>query len=265
MKKVIKRAALIVSFVMICCISYGSSSVLAADFKDMGTKTINDTNKVWTVKFGEPVDINSLNNNIKLQDITNGSTVTVSVSAGTDENSAKINPPSGGYKLSHNYKLTIDKNIKSKKGRHLSQPAVLNFSLVSNSSINTGGNSSNNSGGNSSSNTGGSSSSNTGGSSNNTGGNGSNNNSYTASANVEVSPSVPLRKISVSTNLPNVTKYKIEENNNYFAINSSIITFVSKNTLQVYLYDNSGKLLGTSTLDVSSTKNNIIMNITLAN
>ncbi|QXE20255.1 Ig-like domain-containing protein [Clostridium sp. 001] len=249
MKKVIKRAALILSFVMICCISYGSLSVSAADFKDMGTKTISDVNKVWTVKFGEPVDINSLNNNIKLQDITNGSTVSVSVSAGTDENSAKINPPSGGYKLSHNYKLTIDKNIKSKKGRHLSQPAVLNFSLASNnSSINTGGNSSNNSGGNSS---------------NNNGGNGSNNNSYTASANVEVSPSVPLRKITVSTNLPNVTKYKIEENNNFFAINSSTITFVSKNTLQIYLYDNSGKLLGTSTLDVSSTKNNIIMNVTL--
>ncbi|ADK14076.1 Ig-like domain-containing protein [Clostridium ljungdahlii] len=250
MKKVIKRAALILSFVMICCISYSSSSVSAADFKDMGTKTISDVNKVWTVKFGEPVDINSLNSNIKLQDITNGSTVSVSVSAGTDENSAKINPPSGGYKLSHNYKLTIDKNIKSKKGKHLSQPVVLNFSLVSNSSSNTGGNSSSNSGGSSS---------------NNSGGSSSNNNSYTASANVEVSPSVPLRKITVSTNLPNVTKYKIEENNNFFAINSSTITFVSKNTLQVYLYDNNSKLLGTSTLDVSSTKNNIIMNITLAN
>ncbi|WP_406547966.1 Ig-like domain-containing protein [Clostridium ljungdahlii] len=200
MKKVIKRAALILSFVMICCISYSSSSVSAADFKDMGTKTISDVNKVWTVKFGEPVDINSLNSNIKLQDITNGSTVSVSVSAGTDENSAKINPPSGGYKLSHNYKLTIDKNIKSKKGKHLSQPVVLNFSLVSNSSSNTGGNSSSNSGGSSS---------------NNSGGSSSNNNSYTASANVEVSPSVPLRKITVSTNLPNVTKYKIEENNNF--------------------------------------------------
>ena len=241
MKNVIKRAALILSFVMICCISYGSSSVSAADFKDMGTKTISDVNKVWTVKFGEPVDINSLNSNIKLQDITNGSTVSVSVSAGTDENSAKINPPSGGYKLSHNYKLTIDKSIKSKKGRHLSQPAVLNFTLASNSS-NSGGNSSSNSGGNN-----------------------SNSNSYTASANVQVYPSIAFRKITVSTNLPNVTKYKIEENNNSFAINSSTITLVSKNTLQVYLYDNSGKLLGTSTLDVSSTKNNIIMNITLAN
>ncbi|AGY77301.1 Ig-like domain-containing protein [Clostridium autoethanogenum] len=250
MKNVIKRAALILSFVMICCISYGSSSVSAADFKDMGTKTISDVNKVWTVKFGEPVDINSLNSNIKLQDITNGSTVSVSVSAGTDENSAKINPPSGGYKLSHNYKLTIDKSIKSKKGRHLSQPAVLNFTLASNSS-NSGGNSSSNSGGNSSS--------------NNSGGNNSNSNSYTASANVQVYPSIAFRKITVSTNLPNVTKYKIEENNNSFAINSSTITLVSKNTLQVYLYDNSGKLLGTSTLDVSSTKNNIIMNITLAN
>ncbi|OAA86464.1 Ig-like domain-containing protein [Clostridium coskatii] len=256
MKKVIKRAALILSFVMICCISYGSLSVSAADFKDMGTKTISDANKVWTVKFGEPVDINSLNSNIKLQDITNGSTVNVSVSAGNDENSAKINPPSGGYKLSHNYKLTIDKNIKSKKGRHLSQPAVLNFSIASNNSSNSGSNSSNNGGNNSS---------NSGGNSSNSGGNSSNNNSYTASANVEASPSVPLRKITVSTNLPNVTKYKIEENNNYFAINSTTITVVSKNTLQVYLYDNSGKLLGTSSLDVSSTKNNIIMNITLAN
>lgn len=264
MKKVIKRSALILTFVMICCISYGSLSVSAADFKDMGTKSISDVNKVWTVEFGKPVDISSLNNNIKVQDLTDGSTISVSVSAGANENSAKINPPSGGYKLSHNYKLTIDKSTKSKNGESLPQPAVLNFNLASNSSnssgsnTNTGGNSS--SGGNSGSNT------NAGGNTSGNSSGGTTNNSYTASANVEVSSlTSTMKKITISTNLPNVTKYKIEQNNNYYTINSSIIMFASKNTLQVYLYDSNDKLLGTSTLDVSSTKNNISMNVTLAN
>lgn len=244
MKQVIKRSALILTFVMICCISYGSLSVSAADFKDMGTKSISDVNKVWTVEFGKPVDISSLNNNIKVQDLTDGSTISVSVSAGADEDSAKINPPSGGYKLSHNYKLTIDKSTKSKNGESLTQSAVLNFSLTSNSSNSSGsGNSS--SGNNSGTNI---------------------NTKYTASANVVVSKlTSTMKEITISTNLPNVTKYKIEQNNNSFTINSTAPSFASKDTLQVYLYDSNDKLLGTSTLDASSTKDNISMNVTLAN
>jgi hypothetical protein len=226
LKKIIKRAALILTFVMICCVSYGSLSVSAAeDFNDMGTRAISDVNKIWTLKFRTPVDINSLNSSVGMKDLTDGSTVNINISAGDDENSVKVNPPSGGYKLSHNYKLTIDKSTKSKKREVLPKSAVLNFSLTS-----------------------------------------KDNNSYNASANVVVSPGLPMfKQITISTNLPSVSKYKIEGNNNLFSVGSTAVSLVSQTAIKVSLYDNKENLLGTSTLDVSSTKNNISMNITLAN
>ena len=225
MKKVIKRVALILTFVMIFCVSYSTLSVSAEeDFKDMGTKVISDVNKIWTVKFSTSVDINSLNNNVNIQDITDGSTVNVSVSAGDDDDSVKVNPPSGGYKLSHNYKLTIGKNAKSKKGASLPKSAVLKFGLDS-----------------------------------------KDNNRYTASANVVVSPVLPIfKQITVSTNAPSASKYKIEGNDKLFDIGSTNVSVASQNIVKISLYDNKGNLLGTSILDVSSTKNNISMNITLA-
>ncbi len=225
MKKIIKKAALILTFVMILCVSYNALSVSAEeDFKDMGTKVISNVNKVWTVKFTSPEDSNSLSNNISVQDLTDGSTVSVSASQGDDENSIKINPPSGGYKLEHKYKLTIDKNVKSKKQENLPKTVVLRFNVTS-----------------------------------------KDNNGYTASANVEVSRVWSgFKKITVSTtNLPDVVKYKIEGNNNFFNIGDTV-TLISKDMPQISLYDNKDNLLGTATLDASSTKNNVSMNITLA-
>lgn len=227
MKKVIRKAALILVFVVICCVSYGTLDVSAAeDFYDMGNKTISDVNKVWTLKFSTPIVISSLNNNVVIQDITDGSTVNVNISGGNDENSVKVNPPSGGYKISHNYKLTVDKSIKSKNGVSLSKPAVLRFSLTSKESS-----------------------------------------SYNASANVIVSPVVSIfKQITVSsTSLPSGSKYKIDGNNNLLDFGSSTILVTSQSTVKVSIYDNRGNLLGTSTLDVSSTKNNVSMNVTLTN
>lgn len=225
MKKVIKVSALILSFAMIFCVSYSGLSVSAQeDFKDMGTKTISDVNKVWTVKFSMPVDINSLNNNVSIQDLADGNTINVSVSAGDDEDSVKVNPPSGGYKLSHKYKLSINKNVKSKKQENLPKTVVFHFNIAS-----------------------------------------KDDSSYTASANVVVSPVLSaFKKITISsTDLPNAVKYKIEGNNNLFDIGKTAVS-MEPDTIKVSLYDNKGDLLGTATLDASSTKNNISMDVTLA-
>ncbi|NMM61461.1 hydrolase [Clostridium sp. P21] len=225
MKKIIRRAALILTFVMMCCVSYGALNVSAAeDFKDMGNRAISDVNKAWILKFTTPVDISSLNNNVTVQDLTDGSPVNVTISAGDDENSVKINPPYGGYKMSHKYKLSIAKNVKSKKGHGLPKSVVLNFNLDS-----------------------------------------KDNNSYTASANVIVAQAISVfKQITVSTNLPSVSKYKIEGNNNLFNIGSTAISIIGSNTVKVYLYDNKENLLGTCNLDVSSTRNNINMSVVLA-
>jgi hypothetical protein len=225
LKKVIKTAVLILAFVMICCVSYGSRVSATEDFNDMGNRAISDVNKVWTLEFRTPVDVTSLNSSVNMQDLTDGSTVNISVSAGDDENSAKINPPSGGYKMSHNYKLSIDKTTKSKKGESLPKYVTLSFSLTS-----------------------------------------KDNNSYNALANVVVSPFSTIKQINVSsTNLPSALKYKIEGNINVVDIGKTIPSILPYDTVKVYLYDSKGNLLGTAVVDVSSTRNNISMNITLAN
>ncbi|AKA70283.1 hydrolase [Clostridium scatologenes] len=225
MKKIIGKAVFILVFIMTCCVSYGALSVSAAeDFNDMGNRAISDINKVWTLQFRAPVDISSLSNNVSMQDLTDGGYVNVTISAGDNENLAKVNPPSGGYKMSHKYKLTIWKNTKSKKGENLPRSVVLNFNLTS-----------------------------------------KNNNEYTASANVLVAQAIPeIKKITISTNLPSVSKYKIYGNKNFFNIGDTCASLVAGNTVEVYLYDNKENLLGTSILNVSSTQNNINMNITLA-
>lgn len=227
MKRIVKKAALILAFMMICFVSYGALDVSAAeDFKDMGNRAISDVNKVWTLQFKTPVEVSSLSNNVTMQDITDGRTINVTISAGDDENLAKVNPPAEGYKMSHNYKLTVGKNAKSKKGESLPKPAVLNFTLTS-----------------------------------------KDNNDYNVLANVEVSPVISMfKKITiVNTNLPSVSKCKIEDGKNFFDTGKTIGFFATQNTLKVYLYDNKENLLGTSTLNVGSTQNNISMKVTLAN
>ncbi|WPC41007.1 Ig-like domain-containing protein [Clostridium sp. JS66] len=227
MKKIMKRVVLVLSFVMICYVSYGALSVSAAeDFNDMGNRAISDVNKVWTLKFRTPVDISSLNNSIRVEDLTDGSAVSVSISAGEDENSAKVNPPSVGYKVAHSYKLTIDKNVKSKKGENLPRSAVLEFNLTS-----------------------------------------KDNNNYNVLSNVEVASGFSMiKKITiVDTNLPSVSKCKIEGSNNFFDVGKTVGLFTAQNTVKVYLYDNKENLLGTSILNVDSTQNNINIKVTLAN
>ena len=221
-----KKIALVLTLVVILCLSYDTFSISAEeDFKNMGTRVISNVNKVWTVEFTSPADVDSLNNNIRVEDLTEGSTSNLSVSQGENENSIEINPPSGGYKLSHKYRLVIDKSSKSKKQENLPKSVALYFNVASKE-----------------------------------------NNGYTASAKVEVSPVVDIAKtITVSSvNLPGVSKYKIEGSNNLCDIGKSVFLFVTEDTVKVYLYDNKQNLLGTSTLDVSTTKDNITTNVTLA-
>lgn len=224
LKKIIRKAAFIITFVMIFCIFYGGfNAVSADDYKNMGTRVISNVNKIWTLKFNIPVNINSLKNNVKIQDITSGETSNLSAFSGNDEYSAKVNPPSGGYKLNHNYKLILGNGISSKVGDKLPKSAALSFEVTSNGK-------------------------------------------YTASASVVTSQSFPnIKKIIVSSNLPSVSKYKVEGNNNIFDIGKTAVSIVPQNTVQILLYSDKGNLLGTSTLDTSYTKNNISMNVILQN
>ncbi|WP_446897187.1 Ig-like domain-containing protein [Clostridium sp. LBM24168] len=224
MKKSIKRTVLILILALTCVVSWGNFSTMAEDsYKDMGNKVISDVNKIWTLRFSAPVNVNSLRGNVSIEDITDKSTINASVSAGDEDDLTEIKPPSGGYKLSHEYRLHIEKDVKSKEGKNLSKPIVFSFKVVSDDS-------------------------------------------YKASADVVVSPVLPmLKQITVNTDLPSAAKYQIEGNNNLFDIGKAAVSISSGNTVQICMYDAKGNLLGTSRLDVSSTKSDISMDITLAN
>lgn len=223
MIKKIKKYMLIL-FSMFILIVFNNNGVLAADNSvlDMGSRTITDTNKIWTITFNNPIDFNSAVGNIQIKDITNGNDLSINLVRGDSEAIVKVGAPSGGYTVGHTYQISLNKNIKLADGGLLARTITLNFIVSSKS----------------------------------------NNGVYTISANVMVSPAISIfKQVTItSTNLPNAEKYKIEGNNNLVDIGKSIFSVISKNTVKVYICDSTGNVLGTADMDVSTTKNNMSLN-----
>lgn len=224
-KKVKKCTLIFLSMFML--IAFNSIGVLAADDSvlNMGTRTITDVNKTWTITFSDPIDFNSVSGNIQIKDVTLDKNLSVAPVQGESKLIVKVNSPSGGYVIGHSYQISINKNVKLLSGSFLSRTTVLDFIVTSKA--------------------------------NNT------NKVYTASANVTVSPVISVfKQIAItSTNLPGATKYKIEGNNSLFDIGKPMASFISGNTVKVYIYDSKGNVLGTADLDISTSKNNISLNL----
>lgn len=208
------------------CIFFNSNMVLAdsTDVKDMGSKTITDTKKVWTVSFKKAVDISSVSNNIKISDITSGTNFTPTVSQGDDEYSIKVNPASGGYVVGHEYQLILNKDIKSQEGENLPKDVLLTFYVVSGSDKNY---------------------------------------DVSANVIVSPFLSM-LKKVTLSSeDLPQDAKYKIEGTNKLFNIGDTAIFVGNESTVNVYFYNSDGATeIGTGVLDVSSTNSNVDIEIT---
>ena len=211
---------------MFIFIAFNSFGVLAADDSDVNKindKTITDVNKVWTIKFKDSVDLNSLANNIQVKDLTTNNILSVSTTIDDDDSYVKINPPSQGYTAGHDYQITITKDVKSKTGINLKRSSVMNFKVIDVT----------------------------------------NGNYTVAANVVASPFLPMLKQINISsTNLPNAKKFKIEEGNKMVDIGSAIPAFVGNNSTTVYYYSDNGDLLGKSVLDVSQSNNNIVMKIT---
>lgn len=220
-----KKYALVTLAIFIC-LSFSSNMVLALDIdtKDMGSKTITETNKVWIISFKSEVDVSSLSNNVQVKDITTGNIFTPTVSDGNNIFSVKINAPSGGYVAGHKYQLILNKGIKSKKGNVLPKTTILTFSIGAKdgSSYDASANV------------------------------------------VVSPVFAALKQITLtSTNLPSDTKFQIEGNNKVFNIGDTTVSMVGGSTVNVYFYSSDGTTqIGTAVLDVSSTNNNINIKIT---
>lgn len=241
------KISIISLFLFIFSISGIALAATNSDVNIIADKTTIDKYKTWTVRFKSSVDLSSLMNAIQVRDLTTGTYVTVSINEGDDDRSLKISPPSDGYQLDHQYQIVIDKTVKSKKGASLKKTATMNFKVSNSSSGSAGGN------------TGSGDNGGTGGS---TGGD-SGSVQYTATADVIVSSEIPLfKQVKISSTIPEIKKYKIEDNNNMIDIGTSKFTATDKTTVKVEFYDSNGKLLGSADLNFNESKSNIVLQIT---
>ncbi|NMM61463.1 Ig-like domain-containing protein [Clostridium sp. P21] len=217
----------VIALTMFVFLAFNSISVFAADDSvlSLGTRTITDVNKTWTVTFSSPIDFSSVLGNIQIKDVTSGNNLSITPMQGDSKAIVKVDAPSGGYILGHTYQVTVNKNIKLLSGNSLARTTTLNFIVTSKANSTSSG--------------------------------------YAISANVTVSPAISIfKQITItSTNLPDAAKCKIEGNNNLVDIGKSIFLVVPGNTVKVYIYDSKGNVIGTADLDVSTTKNNMSLNL----
>ncbi|OFI05869.1 hypothetical protein CLOACE_14870 [Clostridium acetireducens DSM 10703] len=97
--------------------------------KVMESETINDVNKVWTVKFNKAIDFTSTKRNIWVSSLKNNVIITENIEK-VDDRTVRIKPPVNGYKIGESYKIVIRDSIKPKKGNGLKKQVAKEFKVV---------------------------------------------------------------------------------------------------------------------------------------
>ncbi|AKN33943.1 hydrolase [Clostridium carboxidivorans P7] len=221
MTKKIKKYALLF-FSMFIFIFFSGNEVLAADNNvlNMGTKTITNVNKTWTITFNKPIDFDSIQGNIEIKDVTSGNNLSITPLQGDSKAVVKVSAPTGGYIVGHSYQIILNRNIKLISGGSLEKNITFNFVVQSKST----------------------------------------NYTITANVTVSSAISIFKQITITSTNLPGAVKYKIEGNNNLYDIGKPMVLLSGKSTVKVYICDSTGNILGTADMDVSTTKSNMSLN-----
>lgn len=94
--------------------------------------------KIWTITFNRPVQIDAnTEQSITVCD-SDGNNVSVSLRMGQDDRSIVINPPSAGYESGAVYYLTVDEKMKSQDSKELDNPMTMSFSIQNDNSNSTG-------------------------------------------------------------------------------------------------------------------------------
>lgn len=223
MVKKFKKYTLMV-LTMFTFLLFNSSGALAADDSviSLGTRTINETNKMWKITFNGDVDFNSIKGNIKIKDVTTGKDISITPVQDENKSIVKVNAPSEGYSVGHNYQIVVNKNIRLSNGSFLPKTTVLNFIIVSKGNVSY---------------------------------------TVSASVLVSPVISAFKQINIISANLPGAAKYKIEGNSKLFDIGKPMVSLVGGNTVKVYICDSTGNVLGTTNMDVSTNKSNMSLNL----
>lgn len=197
-----------------------SPNIVSADeyTNQINDKVISNINKSWVIRFNSSIDSNSLSSNsVQIKDLSDGSSLPAVVTLGSDDHSAKINAPAQGYKLGHDYQITVDQNIKSSSGRSLKRKALMKFNVIDLSNSNY---------------------------------------SATVDV-VTSSVLPVLKQIMVNTtDIPQIKKFKIEGNDKIYSIEDKAVTALNGNTATIYFYGIDGvTVIGKGTVDVSKSNN----------
>lgn len=223
-KRIKKYSLIVLTLFMFLCFSNGAVLAEDSDTVNLGTRTITDVNKTWTITFNNPIEFDSTAGNIEINDVTTGDNVEITPVQVDNKAVVIVKAPSGGYIVGHKYLITINKNIKLENGTPLSKTTTLNFTVASKEQED---------------------------------------NEYTLSADVTVSPIISVfKQITVtSTDFPGASKYRIDENDKLFNIGETAASMISEDTVKIYICDSSGNVLGTADMDVSVTKSNISLKL----
>lgn len=104
-----------------------SSSVISSGkFNNIVGKDNVPVDKVWQIRFTEPVDINSLDGKIKLIDESTNKEVPIRITGSNFDQIVSI-IPLVAFNPQNQYNLTFSDTITSKFGKKLSNPTLLNF------------------------------------------------------------------------------------------------------------------------------------------
>lgn len=199
-------------------------SVDDSSINKMSGKTISDTHKIWTIKFNSSIDANSFANSVQVRDLTTGTDEQISTTVGDDNSSIKINPSEQGYKVGHDYEITVGKNVKSSKGKNLKKSTVMGFKVID---VNSG------------------------------------NHTASAKVVVSpVLPM--FKQITInSVDLSDVKTIKVSGNDKVFNVGEAALSFVGENTTTIYFYGSDGKtVIAKGNIDVSQSKENVSIKLT---
>lgn len=193
----------------------------------MSDKTISDIHKIWTIRFNSSIDANSFSSGIQVKDLTDGITQQTSSVIGDDDSSIKINPPSQGYKVGHSYEISVDKNIKSKKGNNLNRSGLMSFKVID---VNSG------------------------------------NYTASVKVVVSPVLSALKQIVINSLNLTDVKTIKVSGSDRVFNMGETIVSATNQNTITLYFYSGDGKtIIAKGTVDVSQSRDNVTIKLTNEN
>ncbi len=107
------------------------------DYKSIGQKSTSDKLKVWTIRFNQPVDAKTVNNNTIYVKDSKGYLLETRLSVSSDNKEVYISPVNS-YKNGEKYTIYATNYIKNKSGKNMVKGTIMSFLLdLSNQSPDT--------------------------------------------------------------------------------------------------------------------------------